>query len=1468
MSGSSMGGGFGSSSARLAALTGTPLALLFGVALARTPAPASETPRSPSPTPIASAEAALSEPSAAPSQYCLSRMLSPLRALAADPNDPSSNKTGTTSVEVKATDGALEATVAPVNRAQLPWLDRVEEVGGHISERIGGDAGRASIQTVIATVPDPLDSGLGYEFDVELRALSRALEEPAADQSRFYRDHGWLPWDDRAVEPSKQRDSAECRYQVPGVALFRGGQPEHPSVRVLLLVGESPTAGLRQTAMTSALDIQARLDKYAPTRALGQARRVRIVGPAFSGTAQSMRAALRVWAENAKEQVHFELATGTATGSNVPEWLGTWRSPSPLGTQSDVSFVATTLSESISECSYLWYVHKRLGVDPVPDFQGARRGSADLAVPLQGVAVLSESGTEFGARIASPVTRGAASSTANSAPANRVDAAAGPLCPWAPSAYFQFPFHVSALRDAYEHLDQREAPKDSIARATSLAAPLQEAHVALDAEATPSDKTRAAQDLLLGNLLQHLSMREIRHVAIHATDIGDALFLARKIRDVAPDVRLAFFSANALLLHSNFQRQVLGSLVVSPYPFLGLSEFFSKEQRSSPLRGFESDTAQGLFNAALIQASAPRRGPLIDELSEYAVGSNEALPVWISTVGRGVLVPNQVSPTFDCSGRAYGSKDLSATPFKALCGPPSSERREAWRDYRDTVLTELKHDPLAARPLIWDFLFALLTAGFVLDWFVRSAAARRFASDSFPRDRRELRPENDQPFDRAIARTKWELYAAICAFVFLLAFIYMAALYGLDTASRLKSAPRAMLIPRVLVTVPLLASLLLALAAVSKFARSMWLYYRCLKSWSFTRRLRVPERVALWFGFLPPTERPLVAHTSFAQLRLLTLLAAVFAGWFLVALLGSVAQDADWDWERDVAANLHQPLPSLTLAALRGLQVTSGVSPSAPILVCMVCVYVWASGRMRRLSLAHGLSRATPRDREADLVSTPIRLILFPQYDPGVQPTARHAPTPRPRHVDAGFTEIERDLLNAVWRPITGRYFPLAAATLAFFPVVLFSLKPFLTLEGGWGTALLGTALALCTALVGVTLVQLVQFWLALERLLKRTMEHPLGAAFRSIPSFAKDSLDQLLSRRTDETLRWAACARRFENLARTAGALKGSLVLEHCRIDFQREAERVEARRVTALSGRPLWLDRADSKSASLSAERRDRMRATLEAALARRIVHVASRLTEVLDVAWRRSATLVSATPAEQRTELTAEQVEIYRRVAEPGGLQAAGGSALGLPRPRMESQRSIRTERRTRPSRQTLTLVMATPPPPPHATRDSAGPPPAEDLEGDALVPLTTTCSAAELGWLRSAQVFVATVVTLLVRGHVRQFRHFVGVTTGCSLLVLLAVNVYPFEPFRLLLTYTWVVVGSVVVTGLWIFIQMDRNTFISHVSGTPPGHLTIDGAFVMRVLAWAVIPVLGVAAAQYPEFANLLFGIVKPFTGTLR
>jgi hypothetical protein len=152
--------------------------------------------------------------------------------------------------------------------------------------------------------------------------------------------------------------------------------------------------------------------------------------------------------------------------------------------------------------------------------------------------------------------------------------------------------------------------------------------------------------------------------------------------------------------------------------------------------------------------------------------------------------------------------------------------------------------------------------------------------------------------------------------------------------------------------------------------------------------------------------------------------------------------------------------------------------------------------------------------------------------------------------------------------------------------------------------------------------------------------------------------------------------------------------------------------------------------------------------------------------------------------------------------------------------------------------------------------------------ALWPVSHNFNDRELAWLRKAQGYLATVVAMVVLRYVRHFRIFAYTVTLGALALLLMIVSYPFEPHRLLLTCIWVVMLAVVAACLWVYVELDQNSVMSRISGTEPGKVTLNGALAVRVLTWVVLPLLGVAAAQYPQVAKSLFQVVEPFAKALK
>jgi hypothetical protein len=85
----------------------------------------------------------------------------------------------------------------------------------------------------------------------------------------------------------------------------------------------------------------------------------------------------------------------------------------------------------------------------------------------------------------------------------------------------------------------------------------------------------------------------------------------------------------------------------------------------------------------------------------------------------------------------------------------------------------------------------------------------------------------------------------------------------------------------------------------------------------------------------------------------------------------------------------------------------------------------------------------------------------------------------------------------------------------------------------------------------------------------------------------------------------------------------------------------------------------------------------------------------------------------------------------------------------------------------------------------------------------------------------------------------------------ILMLLAVSSYPFQPSDKLLLFNWVVILATVVLTVVVFVQVNRNSVVSFLSGTDPGKVNWNQQFIVRLLLYGVVPVLALLGAQFPE-----------------
>jgi len=1306
-------------------------------------------------TAVPMSSASSTVPSPSPPDHCLSRFASPFRefnvSLPGAPRHPGNDDFSFSAQTTLASDGATlsHGTITKGDAATRDWASTLDGISSQLTE-----AGVQTTKVIVATLPDPIDSGLTYQFDALLQAVRLGIERKSRSGQQFFRGRGWLPWEDQEVRPAKRLDSEECRTSTPGVVLFRGASAEESELFVLLLVGETPTAGVHVDAMVNA---------FSAARALSRCRGstecdgvVTVVGPTFSGSATSLRFAADVWrrsvaAITVTPKIRFR--TGTATGPSLRGILERPASQSKL----ELGFWSTTVPEADLSCAYLKFLRYRLLEMP------------DEKKVLEQVAILTESGTEFGA---------------SGEESERLWKPGDVPCELEAGVHVAFPLHVSALRDAYEVIDRQRTGGDAtIARHTSLDISLRERRRALDIGATPSEQMMYAQDLALSKGLLKISEGGIRHVGIHATDIFDAIFLARKVRDVAPDVRLAFFESDVLLGHPTFRKDLLGSLVLTPYPFLGTNSF-SSLLGSDPHRHqpFESGIGQGTFNAVLAARGFDR-----SELAEYgfAIPSDlGVLPIWIAAVGRTGFVPLSVRPTDDCGDTLYGRSPSTANDEH--CRPPAvgSDGDERWKKFNILTSVPLSMDRSAVLPRFWHVVFVVAILLFVFDLLHVQSTRLTMSARRMPAT---LERGTDRAADLAIGRMKWELYASVRGFLFALVFAYVALLEALAIRVWQVHVPYGYWAVLVVAAGCFVVATRGVGLAIWRFARDYNVFARAMlpivADWRRLRPRSWCSRLWVSSGLARPEGFHETVMTSHGQVGRLACTFVIVAVAVFILLMWETLNAAE-GWEILSPAG-DGPAPKTTLYIIRSLSLANGLSPVTPTLLCISAAYVWVVGRMARLKDAHDMSLISPPDGVLDLVSTPIRFLLG-------APASAH----RGANRDDGLAAVERRVINAIWRPSTGAGYCTTLIVLTLVPLVLLRLKPPSTLESERGTVLLAYGMGLSSVLVGATLLQLLEYWSALRTLLRRVMEHRLSRAFANVEHFVREPLEDQVSRSPHDLLRLARTAQEFGELAGLARRWGPVCEFPAERTRLETDAAELREMRQHALL--------ASVRSPPLHGLRHYRsLRAAgsarkAESALGKKLIETAQRVSCLLERAW--------------------------------------SGRLAGNPPAALETATA------------------------PAGRRD-----PSDD---DALSPVEASFSAAEVDWLRRAQVCTATTVAILINRYVRQFRYFAYTLHGCALLLLVTYASYPFEPHRLMMTIVCAVVASVVVVTLGVFLELDRNTLISHIAATRPGQVTVNGALALRVFAWAVIPLLGLAATQYPDVANALYQFVEPFARAFR
>jgi hypothetical protein len=131
-----------------------------------------------------------------------------------------------------------------------------------------------------------------------------------------------------------------------------------------------------------------------------------------------------------------------------------------------------------------------------------------------------------------------------------------------------------------------------------------------------------------------------------------------------------------------------------------------------------------------------------------------------------------------------------------------------------------------------------------------------------------------------------------------------------------------------------------------------------------------------------------------------------------------------------------------------------------------------------------------------------------------------------------------------------------------------------------------------------------------------------------------------------------------------------------------------------------------------------------------------------------------------------------------------------------------------------------------------------------------------------WLRLAEDLVGSHVVIYLCHVFMYLRAFLSFVTVAMLLVLLACLSYPFQPQRMLMFLAWSSIGGVTIGSVIVFVQLEHDEVLSRLSKTRPGKVSWERGFILRVVVYVALPLLGLVAAEFPSVGRVLFSWVGP------
>jgi hypothetical protein len=465
------------------------------------------------------------------------------------------------------------------------------------------DCARTEIQFVVAILPDPVHTRLGLFFDRSMEALQQA-----AQKQHYAFDRAVLPWDrnphSQSMDLKARQEAAaeqEAREALPGLLIFRDGydpSEDLPTTQVgdcylhhkplfVFVVGETPTGGVRKKQFRNTLQLLREI--RGP-----QALPLRILGPSFSGSLDSLASLLRQDAAQPADKNDKSRGTGKTALAPIFIYSGTVTGRSTMdhfkGALAPVQghFASFIENDDYTLAQFILFAGTQ-GFLP------------------QEIAVLSEDDTEYG----TPRQPERRETERHERSADKsVDSDV---------VHLHFPREISYFRSAYQQQIAAQPQQSSSTPKTSGAPtlPLDLNESGNDDDSVPPYSvalTTLSQESAMLGVVSELHKHHIKFTILLASDPSDELFLARYLRTAYPQGRVVVTSPDLLLCREE-DTLLHGVLGLNTYPLLpdlddSVGQYLdgSDANQGNPHedRLFVSSLSVGEYNAMLgLLAMAP-----------------------------------------------------------------------------------------------------------------------------------------------------------------------------------------------------------------------------------------------------------------------------------------------------------------------------------------------------------------------------------------------------------------------------------------------------------------------------------------------------------------------------------------------------------------------------------------------------------------------------------------------------------------------------------------------------------------------------------------------------------------------------------------------------------------------------------------------------------------------------------------------